>query len=126
MNKILSIICLASFLVSGFSAMPVMAEETPEICSETSSQERASWSLSYHNAGVSNITYLHSLFPNAPERQAVNCINSANWVQIYNQTGVDPRVVDSNDGDEILVYAAHHGSGSFYSGSVGSEFVAEI
>ncbi len=46
MNKILSIICLASFLVSGFSAMPVMAEETPEICSETSSQERASWSLS--------------------------------------------------------------------------------
>lgn len=77
-------------------------------------------------SALSNITYLHSLFPNAPERQAVNCINSANWVQIYNQTGVDPRVVDSNDGDEILVYAAHHGSGSFYSGSVGSEFVAEI
>ena len=113
MNKILSIICLASFLVSGFSAMPVMAEETPEICSETSSQERASWSLSYHNAGVSNYngSVCVSISTQATEKMEVIGVK-------------DLTVQYSYDGNNW--YDEWNAAGSFYSGSVGSEFVAEI
>ena len=54
------------------------------------------------------------------------CINNPNWVTIYNQTGVDTRVVDDNDGDEILVYAAKQGTGNFYSGMVGGSYDDEV
>ncbi len=71
-------------------------------------------------------SYMHTYFPNTPSRKALNCINNPNWVTIYNQTGIDTRVVDDSDGDEILVYAVKHANGSFYSGMVGGSYDDEV
>ena len=54
MKKFISILCLISVLISGISAIPVMAEDANENHIETADKERASWYLSYHNTYVSN------------------------------------------------------------------------
>ena len=54
MKKILSVLCITSFLISGIPTISVNAEGIREESTEATDIERASWYLSYHNINVSN------------------------------------------------------------------------
>ena len=81
-------------------------------------------SISY--AALKNANYFRTVFPSktypgVTDRRVANCWNAEGWRDIQNQTGIDPRVIDKQDGDEILEYAACAGAGKFYDGLVGKE-----
>ena len=77
-------------------------------------------------AALNNESYFRKVFPSktypgVTERKVANCWNVEGWRDIQRETGVDPRVIDNKDGDEILQYSAYAGAGKFYDGLVGNE-----
>ena len=69
MKKILSVLCITSFLISGIPTISVNAEGIREESTEATDIERASWYLSYHNINVSN--YNGSLCVNTPTQTGI-------------------------------------------------------
>lgn len=74
-----------------------------------------------------NLQYFKTIFPNTPGPDGVNCFDSDACIQDFNLYGIDSRVVDRADGQEILCYAAYHGVGQSYTGQEGGEgYVGKI
>ena len=68
----------------------------------------------------------HTYFPLAFHPVNVNCWNEDGWEEVLEETGIDIRVINQKDGDEILTYIACTGSGNTYTGLVGQPGKAEF
>ena len=55
--------------------------------------------------------YFRQFFPNALHPDSVNCYNADGWDTLWENTGIDTRMIDNNDGDAILQYSAGVGAG---------------
>lgn len=59
-------------------------------------------------------TELKACFPNAPGSYGVNCVDTEEAYDKWLEDRLETRVIDKNDSDEILEYAAQIGSGGTY------------
>lgn len=67
-------------------------------------------------------TYFRTVFPNTPGPGAVNCFDSEECIRNLILYGIDSRVVDKYDAEEILQYSASQGAGVEYKGMVGTMY----
>lgn len=70
-------------------------------------------------------TQFDYLFPNAYAPRNANCIDDPTCADILESTGVDTRVIDNADSQEILTYSATIGSGGGYEGMIGTSFLVK-
>lgn len=56
--------------------------------------------------------YFRQFFPNALHPDSVNCYNADGWDTLWENTEIDTRMIDNNDGDAILQYCAGSNVGS--------------
>lgn len=68
-------------------------------------------------------TQFKLLFPNAYSPRNANCIDDSTCADVLESTGVDTRVIDNADSQEILTYSATVGSGGEYEGMIGTAFL---